>query len=447
MLPTPPSTPPLVGLCAPDDRLGLILANRLELTDILGVGAYGVVYRAIDIHTNIFYAVKALNKAGLDPRQRKFQQREIQLHHQASHHPNVVSLVKIMDSVDTTFVVIEFCPDGDLFSNITERGHYVGNDYLARRVFLQILDAVEFCHSIGIYHRDLKPENILVTDGGMTVKLADFGLATTEYITSDFVCGSTFYMSPGRIVFFPSRYPPLTVPVSECQQSSPRPFSCYASGPNDVWSLGVILVNLTCGRNPWKRASAEDSTFRAYLKDSRFLKSILPLSPELDAILRRIFECDPQKRITIPQLRNLIVRCPRFTIRPTVLPPSPPASIDYTKGSILSALPELANPPPQFAPPAQYSPPSSVADAITAQLSHLTTASGSSSASDSGSVFSATSSTSSSSSHSDYDTAAKVGSFTYVVPHNNFYGSQVPATDLAEKYILPQTFMPAVRVC
>ncbi len=204
MLPTPPSSPPLVDLCAPEDRLGLILANRLELTDILGVGAYGVVYTAIDIHTSVLYAVKALNKTGLDPRQRKFQQREIQLHHQASHHPNVVSLVKIMDSVDTTFVVIEFCPDGDLFSNITERGHYVGNDYLAKRIFLQILDAVEFCHSIGIYHRDLKPENILVTDGGMTVKLADFGLATTEYITSDFGCGSTFYMSPGRILTCPS---------------------------------------------------------------------------------------------------------------------------------------------------------------------------------------------------------------------------------------------------
>ncbi len=204
MLPTPPSSPPLVDLCAPEDRLGLILANRLELTDILGVGAYGVVYTAIDIHTSVLYAVKALNKTGLDPRQRKFQQREIQLHHQASHHPNVVSLVKIMDSVDTTFVVIEFCPDGDLFSNITERGHYVGNDYLAKRIFLQILDAVEFCHSIGIYHRDLKPENILVTGGGMTVKLADFGLATTEYITSDFGCGSTFYMSPGRILTCPS---------------------------------------------------------------------------------------------------------------------------------------------------------------------------------------------------------------------------------------------------
>jgi len=222
MLPPPPSP---VSFCdAPEDRLGLLLANRLELRSILGVGAYGVVYTAIDIHTHIPYAVKALNKTGLDPRQLKFQQREIKLHHLASHHPNVVSLVRIMDSLECTFVVIEYCPEGDLFSNITERGHYVGNDPLAKRAFLQILDAVQFCHSIGIYHRDLKPENILVTDHGMTVKLADFGLATTDYYTSDFGCGSTFYMSPGKI-----------------STSSPPNFSCFACR-----SLNFLVLFFTC---------------------------------------------------------------------------------------------------------------------------------------------------------------------------------------------------------
>ncbi|KAJ6033478.1 hypothetical protein N7499_009751 [Penicillium canescens] len=297
MLPTPPPSP--TPRCyAPEDRLGFILANRLELTSVLGVGAYGVVYTAVDIHTNVVYAVKALNKSGLDPRQLKFQQREIRLHHLASQHPNVVSLVRIMDSADCTFVVMEFCPEGDLFSNITDKGHFVGNEPLAKSVFLQLLDAVQFCHSLGIYHRDLKPENVLVTNQGMTVKLADFGLATTDYFTSDFGCGSTFYMSP------------------ECQQSNARPMSCYMSAANDVWSLGVILVNLTCGRNPWKRASVEDSTFQAYLKDPFFLKTILPLSPEMVCILSRVFERDPSKRITIPELRQLILECPRFTENP-----------------------------------------------------------------------------------------------------------------------------------
>jgi serine/threonine protein kinase len=191
------------------------LAGRLELVSILGIGAYGVVYQAIDRLTNIPYAVKALPKAGLDPRQRRFQRREIALHNQASQHPNVVSLLRILESPDCTYVVIEFCPEGDLFSNITEHGRFVGDDQLAKHAFLQILDAVQYCHSIGIYHRDLKPENILVTNHGHTVKLADFGLATTDSVTSDFGCGSTFYMSPGTSHPIPT----MTTDANHCFQN------------------------------------------------------------------------------------------------------------------------------------------------------------------------------------------------------------------------------------
>lgn len=421
MLLTPPPSPPLLGICAPEDRLGLLLANRLELTGILGVGAYGVVYTAVDIHTNIPYAVKALNKVGLDERQRKFQQREIQLHHEASHHPNVVSLVKIMDSYDCTFVVLEFCPEGDLFSNITESGHYLGNDFMAKRAFLQILDAVHFCHSIGIYHRDLKPENILVTDGGLTVKIADFGLATTDQITSDFGCGSTFYMSP------------------ECQQPSTNsPF--YASGPNDVWSLGIILVNLTCGRNPWKRAAIDDSTFRAYLKNPRFLSSILPLSPELDSILRRVFECDPRRRISIPELRDLIVKCPRFTNRPTVVPLTPPES---NRGSnvVFEATSEATNPFHQY-PTTPYTPASSPrCRPIVIQDPSFAIASNRSASSDEGSVFS-----DASNEPAIYEEVSKDIASPYIpaLP-TNYYGSFIPLDPLP-KPMAPHQNIQAVQV-
>ena len=109
--------------------------------------------------------------------------------------------------------------------------------------------------------------------------------------------------------------------LPECQQPSTKAYSSYLSAPNDVWSLGIILVNLTCGSNPWKRASVEDTSFKAYLRDPKFLASILPLSPELDSILRRIFECNPSKRITIPKLKELILQCPRLTSRPSPLTP------------------------------------------------------------------------------------------------------------------------------
>ncbi|KAK7748778.1 Serine/threonine protein kinase [Cytospora paraplurivora] len=298
---------------APEDRLGTCLAGSLRLDGILGTGAYGVVYSAVDIYTNIRYAVKTLSKFNpdgtpLDQRQMAFQTREIRLHWAASAHPNVVSMLKIIDGPDCIFVVLEYCPEGDLFYNITECGQYVGKDDLAKSVFLQILDAVEYCHSRRIYHRDLKPENILVTAQGETVKLADFGLATSSDRSEDYGCGSTFYMSP------------------EClDHSSRRPY--YYCAPNDVWSLGVILVNLTCGRNPWKQASCEDSTYRAYTRNPGFLKTILPVSDELNCILGSIFTRDPEQRITLPALKQRILACSTFTEQPAL--PTPAASPEH----------------------------------------------------------------------------------------------------------------------
>jgi len=447
MLPTPPPSPTLGSTCAPEERLGQVLVNRLQLTGILGTGAYGVVYTALDTHTNTPYAVKALNKAGLDARQRRFQEREIQLHAQASRHPNVVSLVQVLDAPDCTYVVMEYCPEGDLFSNITENGQYIGNDYLARSAFIQILDAVEYCHSIGIYHRDLKPENILVSNGGMTVKLADFGLATTDNVTSDFGCGSTFYMSPGKSPSVESVRILHTNTSQECQQISPKAYSGYASAPNDVWSLGVILVNLTCGRNPWKKASLEDSTFSAFLRDPEFLKTILPLTSELDMILRRIFDCDATRRITIPELRHMIMQCSAFTTRSShtamMTPPQQPVIYDE-----YSNMPYQDVDLFQLAPTGQES--YNGQAPVASQYHFVPEVSNS----DHGSVYSSTSSYSSCSSYSSYThvsspvyEAASPALAHYVSPQaTSWYANLMPALDLAQKHMSFSPFLSSVRV-
>ncbi|XXG94780.1 hypothetical protein Hte_001038 [Hypoxylon texense] len=312
----PPVCPARFTPAPPQERLGKFLGDSLRLIDIIGTGAYGVVYRAVDVKTGTQFAVKTLSKFNadgtpLDRRQIAFQHRELRLHYLASAHPNVVHMHKIVDDPDCIYVILEYCPEGDLFLNITERGQYVGKDELARSVFLQILDAVEHCHNLGIYHRDLKPENILVSNRGDTVKLADFGLATSSDRSEDYGCGSTFYMSP------------------EClDPSSRRPF--YYCAPNDVWSLGVILVNLTCGRNPWKQASFEDSTYLAYTRRQDFLRTILPVTDDLNDILGRIFTRSPEHRITLPELRKRILACSQFTISATAAapqhPPTPPTS-------------------------------------------------------------------------------------------------------------------------
>ena len=204
MLPTPPPSPQTTGfpsslpneVTCPEDRIGWVLGDWLELLGVRGLGAYGAVYTAVDIRNNTPLAVKALTKAR-DSRQYQFQRREIELHHAVSHHPNVVSLYRIMETDDTVFVVLELCTGGDLFTNITEKHLYQDNDALIKHTFMQVCEAVDYCHEVGIYHRDLKPENVLVSSDG-SVKLADFGLATKDSISDDFGCGSTFYMSPGR---------------------------------------------------------------------------------------------------------------------------------------------------------------------------------------------------------------------------------------------------------
>lgn len=356
-----------------------IADGRLELVSVLGLGAYGVVYLARDLahpnHQNApfasssasstpprnlagsngsassgFYAVKCLSKVGLDDRQRSFQRREIMLHTIASNHPSVVTLHRVIDSPDDpcVYVVLDYCPDGDLFSMITEHQRYLvaqprsyayleeaaieaatasnvdpeayiakhqnslklraaqeqaryateraAMDSTIKKVFCQILDAVDFCHSYGIYHRDLKPENILCLQSGAKVVLADFGLATGEKMSSDFGCGSTFYMGP------------------ECQGGITTRISEYSTAANDIWSLGVILVNLMCGRNPWKQACTADETFREYLRRPDFLMDILPISQEANQILKRIFTVRPEWRISTRDLRKLVLSVRNFTV-------------------------------------------------------------------------------------------------------------------------------------
>ncbi|WOO83506.1 Negative regulator of sexual conjugation and meiosis [Vanrija pseudolonga] len=280
--------------------------GRYEFVSIIGVGAYGVVYLAVDhlasrgrVATPYaappYVAVKCLCKKGLDARQRHFQRREIALHQLAADHVGIMPVHKVIEDELFTFVVMDYYSGGDLFAMITDNQRYLGRDELVRSVFLQIIDAVAYCHSMGIFHRDLKPENILCSEDGTRVCIADFGLATTERMSTDFGCGSTFYLSP------------------ECQGGLFEPVESYSTAQADLWSLGVILVNLACGRNPWRQARADDDTFRAYLDDPSLLATILPLSPASSAILAGLFTRNPSDRIGLAQLRAMVMAAPTFS--------------------------------------------------------------------------------------------------------------------------------------
>lgn len=140
--------------------------------------------------------------------------------------------------------------------------------------------------------------------------------------------GSTFYISP------------------ECQGGLFTPVDSYSSVQADLWSLGVVLVNLACGRNPWRQACAEDETFRAYLEDPSILEAILPLSSSASSILALLFAQDPNSRLTLEELRSMVLRTRDYTtLRPAhPIPvvssyPSPTPSFDSSASSSPSHSP------------------------------------------------------------------------------------------------------------
>ncbi|EGG10460.1 uncharacterized protein MELLADRAFT_33808, partial [Melampsora larici-populina 98AG31] len=120
---------------------------------------------------------------------------------------------------------------------------------LISRMFVQMCDAVEACHRVGVCHRDIKPENFIFqqrsADGiklpsSVVVKITDWGLGTSSSACEDFDCGSKPYMA------------------YECRNNlNPT----YDPVQADVWSLGIVLLNLLYHRCPWADPTLADGDF------------------------------------------------------------------------------------------------------------------------------------------------------------------------------------------
>ncbi|KAF9046930.1 kinase-like protein [Hymenopellis radicata] len=274
---------------------GAPTGGRLELLDSLGSGAYGEVFRAVDkdAATPSFYAVKCLTRHAVGSRQETKQKRERRLHGRVSGHPNVVTFHKAIYDDFYVFFVLDLCSGGTLFEAISEHKLFYRNDILLKQAFVQIIDAVQYCHDHLVFHRDLKPENILCSRDGSTIYVSDFGLATRLENSESFGCGTRYYKSP------------------ECTGENLKLIS-YSTRQSDVWALGVVLVNMTTGRSPWRLASLEDIGFRSFLRHRSYLEENLPLSKPVAHVLRRIFDLNPCRRITLKELRKEILEIDTF---------------------------------------------------------------------------------------------------------------------------------------
>lgn len=107
--------------------------------------------------------------------------------------------------------------------------------------------------------------------------------------------------------------------------------------------MGVILVNLTCGRNPWKEASLTDDTFAAYVREPDFLKTILPISEQTNYILKKIFTIEPSQRISLEDLKEKIKLVTKFTLTPQQLKHAHKAARQAAAATASAAAQALAN--------------------------------------------------------------------------------------------------------
>lgn len=323
--------------------------NNFELLEGIGSGAYGLVFKTRNLLDGKLYAIKAILKAdytnnalqnhaneshvkqkqNLEYLLHKFflmnnyehllpaidldsilaltkaqleqvpHYKEIAIHLSVHDHENIVTIHHVFESSIATFIVMDYC-EGDLFTSIVDKQHFSNNGILIKKVFLQICSALRYCHSKGIYHCDIKPENIL-HDENDNIYLCDFGLATESMYLMPNVCiGSFYYMAPERILYSSN--------VLDSEST------VLPTSTSDIWSLGIILINLVCMRNPWLKAhQKEDSTFQYFIENNSILQKILPISDELMGVLSQILCLEPCRRIQLDCLMSKVCKIKSFS--------------------------------------------------------------------------------------------------------------------------------------
>jgi len=153
------------------------------------------------------------------------------------------------------------------------------NEEEAKRIFIQLINGIQYCHSKSIYHRDIKLENIIL-DSEQNMKIIDFGFATfapkNKYL--NFFCGTPSYMAP-----------------EICAKRD------YLGQGVDIWSSGVLLYALLCGHFPFKGKSEKELFSKI---NEGFLVFPDHISRECRNFIRKILVIDPHERPTADEILN-----------------------------------------------------------------------------------------------------------------------------------------------
>eukprot|EP00026_Physarum_polycephalum_P004060 Phypoly_transcript_04077.p1 GENE.Phypoly_transcript_04077~~Phypoly_transcript_04077.p1 ORF type:complete len:643 (-),score=138.15 Phypoly_transcript_04077:165-2093(-) len=254
--------------------------GNYKLGRTLGEGTYGKVKWAVNVNTGQEVAIKIMKPQ--EVKDKGDIEREINIL-KLLKHPNIVELYEsIHDEANgKVYLVLELVNGGELFDYIVARGRVKEKE--ARKLFRQIVSAVEYCHGNLIVHRDLKPENLLLDSDG-NIKINDFGFSNVIKPGKLFTtfCGSPLYAAPE--IFLAKEY----------------------TGPEvDIWSMGVILYVLVCGQLPWavgRDGRVED--LDALLNAQYDVPKGCDMSADCRNLIARMIVPKRKKRATISEIRN-----------------------------------------------------------------------------------------------------------------------------------------------
>ncbi|CAA2967989.1 CBL-interacting kinase 32 [Olea europaea subsp. europaea] len=252
--------------------------GKYEVGRTIGEGTFAKVKFAKNSETGEPVALKILDKDKVLKNKMSEQiKREIATM-KLIKHPHVVRLNEVMASKTKIFIVLEFVTGGELFDKIVNHGRM--QEDAARKYFQQLINAVDYCHSRGVYHRDLKPENLLLDASG-NLKVSDFGLSALSWQIRDdgllhTTCGTPNYVAPEVLNDLG-----------------------YDGATADLWSCGVILFVLLAGYLPFD----DPNVMNLYKKISLAEFTCPPwLSLSARILITRILDPNPMTRIIIPEI-------------------------------------------------------------------------------------------------------------------------------------------------
>ncbi|XP_009598784.1 CBL-interacting serine/threonine-protein kinase 6-like [Nicotiana tomentosiformis] len=262
----------------PEEKNG-VLYGKYELGRILGQGTFAKVYHSRNVVTGGNIAMKVVGKEKVIKVGMMEQiKREISVMKMVKH-PNIVELHEVMASKSKIYFAMEFVKGGELFAKVA-KGRL--REDIARGYFQQLISAIDFCHSRGVYHRDLKPENLLLDEEG-NLKVTDFGLsAFSDHLRQDGLlhttCGTPAYVAPEVIGK-----------------------NGYNGATADIWSCGVILYVLIAGFLPFQ----DENIMVMYKKiHSGAFKCPPWFSSDARKLITRMLDPNPGTRITASKIMD-----------------------------------------------------------------------------------------------------------------------------------------------